>query len=134
MTDEVNLWASRWRLPTGWIGTIRSRRCCRRRTGADAGAGDVYAIACDIHPINNMRVLRYLSDELKVSEEEKKRWYAHWIQQGSARWSSCCATRNPAILRGRCADAGGLLSGAAVGQRAADGLRSEPLSALPGGL
>jgi maleylpyruvate isomerase len=42
----------------------------------------VYAIACDIHPINNMRVLRYLGDELKVSEEEKKRWYAHWIQQG----------------------------------------------------
>lgn len=42
----------------------------------------VYAICCDIHPINNMRVLRYLSDELKVSEEEKKRWYAHWIQQG----------------------------------------------------
>ncbi|ECG0996248.1 TPA: maleylacetoacetate isomerase [Salmonella enterica] len=42
----------------------------------------VYAIACDIHPINNMRVLRYLTDELKVSEEDKKRWYAHWIQQG----------------------------------------------------
>lgn len=31
----------------------------------------VYAIACDIHPINNMRVLRYLTDELKVSEEDK---------------------------------------------------------------
>ena len=42
----------------------------------------VYAIACDIHPINNMRVLRYLSDELKVSEEDKQRWYAHWVQQG----------------------------------------------------
>ncbi|MGX9742531.1 maleylacetoacetate isomerase [Pseudocitrobacter corydidari] len=42
----------------------------------------VYAICCDIHPINNMRVLRYLSDELKVSEEDKKRWYAHWVQQG----------------------------------------------------
>ena len=42
----------------------------------------VYAIACDIHPVNNMRVLRYLSEELKVSEEDKKRWYAHWIQQG----------------------------------------------------
>ncbi len=26
--------------------------------------------------------MRYLSDELKVSEEEKQRWYAHWIQQG----------------------------------------------------
>ena len=42
----------------------------------------VYAIACDIHPLNNLRVLRYLSEELKVSEEEKQRWYAHWIQQG----------------------------------------------------
>ena len=42
----------------------------------------VYAIACDIHPVNNMRVLRYLSQRLKVSEEDKKRWYAHWIQQG----------------------------------------------------
>lgn len=42
----------------------------------------VYAICCDIHPINNMRVLRYLSEELKVSEEDKKRWYAHWVQQG----------------------------------------------------
>ena len=42
----------------------------------------VYAISCDIHPINNMRVLRYLSDELKVSEEDKNRWYAHWVQQG----------------------------------------------------
>ncbi|MFJ2974910.1 maleylacetoacetate isomerase [Kluyvera sp. NPDC087067] len=42
----------------------------------------VYAICCDIHPVNNMRVLRYLSDELKVSEEAKKRWYEHWILQG----------------------------------------------------
>lgn len=41
-----------------------------------------YTIACDIHPINNMRVLHFLSDELNVSEEDKKRWYAHWIQQG----------------------------------------------------
>lgn len=42
----------------------------------------VYVIASDIHPVNNMRVLRYLSEELQVSEEDKKRWYAHWIQQG----------------------------------------------------
>lgn len=41
-----------------------------------------YAIACDIHPINNMRVLRWLTDELKVSEAEKNRWYGHWIAQG----------------------------------------------------
>lgn len=42
----------------------------------------VHAIACDIHPLNNLRVLRYLTEELKVSEEEKTRWYAHWIREG----------------------------------------------------
>lgn len=41
-----------------------------------------YAISCDIHPINNMRVLRYLTDELQVSEEQKNRWYGHWVKQG----------------------------------------------------
>ncbi|WP_058913834.1 maleylacetoacetate isomerase [Entomohabitans teleogrylli] len=41
-----------------------------------------YAISCDIHPVNNMRVLRYLTEELGISEEQKNRWYAHWIKQG----------------------------------------------------
>ena len=39
-------------------------------------------IACDIHPLNNTRVLSYLSDELKVSDEQKNRWYCHWILEG----------------------------------------------------
>lgn len=41
-----------------------------------------YTISCDIHPVNNLRVLRYLTEELGVSDETKSRWYAHWIQQG----------------------------------------------------
>ncbi len=41
-------------------------------------------IACDIHPLNNLRVLRYLTNELGVSEEEKNRWYRHWCEQGLA--------------------------------------------------
>lgn len=41
-------------------------------------------IACDIHPINNLRVLRYLTGEMKVSEEDKNRWYRHWCEQGLA--------------------------------------------------
>lgn len=41
-------------------------------------------IACDIHPLNNLRVLNYLSDELKVSDEQKNRWYCHWILEGFA--------------------------------------------------
>jgi maleylacetoacetate isomerase len=39
-------------------------------------------IACDIHPINNLRVLNYLTDTIGVSKEVKQQWYEHWIQQG----------------------------------------------------
>ncbi len=42
------------------------------------------AIACDIHPINNLRVLRYLVGEMKLSEDDKNRWYRHWVEQGLA--------------------------------------------------
>lgn len=39
-------------------------------------------IGCDIHPVNNLRVLRYLQDTLKVSPEQKDAWYRHWIDEG----------------------------------------------------
>jgi maleylpyruvate isomerase len=39
-------------------------------------------IACDIHPVNNLRVLRYLVHELGVSEEQKNAWYRHWLVGG----------------------------------------------------
>src|SRR5260221_1473590 len=37
------------------------------------------AIACDIHPLNNLRVLRYLKNEVKRSQDEVDDWYRHWI-------------------------------------------------------
>jgi maleylacetoacetate isomerase len=40
------------------------------------------SIACDIHPINNLRVLRYLKHELNVSDADKDAWYRHWCEQG----------------------------------------------------
>ena len=40
------------------------------------------SIACEIHPINNLRVLKYLSKELKVDEEAKNTWYRHWVRTG----------------------------------------------------
>lgn len=40
------------------------------------------AIACDIHPINNLRVLRYLVKELGVAEDKKDAWYRHWVEDG----------------------------------------------------
>ena len=39
-------------------------------------------IACEIHPLNNLRVLRYLVRDLKVSEDDKDRWYRHWVETG----------------------------------------------------
>lgn len=42
------------------------------------------AIACDIHPINNLRVLQYLSRELGVTDEQKNAWYRHWVESGLA--------------------------------------------------
>lgn len=46
--------------------------------------GIALSIACDIHPINNLRVLRYLVRTLKVSEDDKNAWYRHWCEQGLA--------------------------------------------------
>jgi maleylacetoacetate isomerase len=39
-------------------------------------------VACEIHPLNNLRVLRYLVHSMKVSEEDKDRWYRHWVESG----------------------------------------------------
>jgi maleylacetoacetate isomerase/maleylpyruvate isomerase len=41
-----------------------------------------YDIACEIHPLDNLRVLRYLVRDLKVSEDDKNRWYRHWVETG----------------------------------------------------
>nr|WP_269143625.1 maleylacetoacetate isomerase [Massilia phyllostachyos] len=39
-------------------------------------------IACDIHPVNNLRVLKYLVRQLGLSEEAKTDWYRHWVIEG----------------------------------------------------
>ena len=39
-------------------------------------------IASDIHPLNNLRVLKYLKRDLGLNEQTKDRWYRHWIVQG----------------------------------------------------
>jgi maleylacetoacetate isomerase len=39
-------------------------------------------VACEIHPLNNLRVLNYLKTALEISEEEKGLWYRHWIDLG----------------------------------------------------
>jgi maleylacetoacetate isomerase len=39
-------------------------------------------VACEIHPLNNLRVLKYLKDPLQLDEEQKNTWYRHWTRQG----------------------------------------------------
>ena len=54
-----------------------------------AGRGYVRAaallIACDIHPLANLRVLRHLKRELGHSQDEIDSWYRHWVADGFAR-------------------------------------------------
>lgn len=40
------------------------------------------SIAAEIHPLNNLRVLNYLKNELGLSDELKKQWYQHWMSVG----------------------------------------------------
>jgi len=42
------------------------------------------AIACDIHPINNLRVLKYLKHEVGIDDAQKDTWYRHWCEVGLA--------------------------------------------------
>jgi glutathione S-transferase len=63
--------------------THPARRCCRKtplgRTRVRALA---QSIACEIHPLNNLRVLKYLSKDIGVSEDVKNTWYRHWVRDG----------------------------------------------------
>lgn len=39
-------------------------------------------VACEIHPLNNLRVLKYLVGPMGLSEDDKNRWYRHWVETG----------------------------------------------------
>lgn len=41
-------------------------------------------VACEIHPLNNLRVLQYLRDALGVGETQRDAWYRHWVGEGLA--------------------------------------------------
>ena len=40
------------------------------------------SIACEIHPLNNLRVLKYLTGTLNLAEDTKNTWYQHWVREG----------------------------------------------------
>ena len=58
-------------------------------------------IASDIHPLNNLRVLRYLRDDLQQPQAVIDRWYAHWIHTGFHAIESAVATTQGAFSLGQ---------------------------------
>lgn len=41
-----------------------------------------YIVACDIHPLNNLRALNYLTNHMGIIDDGKLQWYHHWIREG----------------------------------------------------
>ena len=54
------------------------------------------AIACDIHPLDNLRVLKYLGGALGIDEPRRDEWYRHWIREGFAAIEKQLAERGTA--------------------------------------
>jgi maleylacetoacetate isomerase/maleylpyruvate isomerase len=58
-------------LPTDALGRARVRALAQ-------------SIACEIHPLNNLRVLKYLTRQLQLGDETRNAWYRHWVREGLA--------------------------------------------------
>ncbi|MBA3669626.1 MAG: maleylacetoacetate isomerase [Sphingomonas sp.] len=58
------------------------------------------AIACDIHPLNNLRVLKYLKGELGQEQDAVDDWYRHWIAEGFTALEAMAAPRAGALMFG----------------------------------
>jgi maleylacetoacetate isomerase len=50
-------------------------------------------VACDIHPLNNLRILKYLGGPLGQEEEARNAWYRHWVAEGLAALEAQAAPR-----------------------------------------
>ncbi|MEO6113373.1 MAG: maleylacetoacetate isomerase [Sphingomicrobium sp.] len=57
-------------------------------------------VACDIHPLNNLRVLKYLEGTLGQSQDAKDEWYRHWVAEGLAGLEALAQPRAGAFLVG----------------------------------
>jgi maleylacetoacetate isomerase len=57
-------------------------------------------IACDIHPLNNLRVLKYLKNELGRSQDELDAWYRHWVSERLPALEAMAAPRAGKFLFG----------------------------------
>ena len=64
-------------------------------------------VACDIHPVNNLRILQYLEKDLALDEEARNLWVRRWIDDGfsamenmlagDSRTGTCCIGNTPTL-------------------------------------
>jgi maleylacetoacetate isomerase len=57
-------------------------------------------IACDVHPLNNLRVLKYLSGPLGLPQQARDSWYRHWVSEGFAALEAMAAPSSGRFLFG----------------------------------
>lgn len=57
-------------------------------------------VACDVHPLNNLRVLKYLGGPLGQPQEARDAWYRHWVSEGLAALEAMAAGRSGRFLFG----------------------------------
>ena len=53
-----------------------------------------HTIACDLHPLNNLRVLKYLENEMGQAENARTTWYHYWVTQGLTAIESMISDRS----------------------------------------
>jgi len=87
-------------------------------------------VACEIHPLNNLRVLQYLERDLKVTDAAKSDWYRHWITLGFTALERMLAD-NPATGRFCHGDTPGLADCCLIPQVANSRRFDTPLEAFP---
>jgi maleylacetoacetate isomerase len=86
----------------GWLEATRPEPALLPADPAEAAHVRALAltVACDIHPLNNLRVLKYLSGPLGQPQEARDGWYRHWVREGFAALEATGAPRAGRFLFG----------------------------------
>jgi maleylacetoacetate isomerase/maleylpyruvate isomerase len=82
VTDEGTGSRSPWPSSNISMRPMLKHHCCPDALGRAHVRALAQMVACEIHPLNNLRVLKYLVHQMGVSDEAKNGWYAHWVRSG----------------------------------------------------